>query len=62
MVRLRLRLRQTFHPKIFWVLGMGIGFGYTHFWVLGIGFGYIYLTQTQTQNPKIFECKCLDYD
>jgi len=32
-------LNQTFTPKYFWVLGIGMGLGITNFWVLGMGMG-----------------------
>jgi len=53
----------TFHPKNFWVLGLGITIFGFWVWVLGLGikfFGFGYIYPTQTQNPKIFGCKCLD--
>jgi len=50
---------QTFYPKKFWVLGMGIGLGIKNFWVLGFGYGLGINTQTQTRNSKFFGCKCL---
>ena len=48
-----------FGYKKFLGFGYGFGFGYKKFLGFGYGFGFGYYTQTQTQNPQIFGCKCL---